>query len=50
MVLCVSRFSSEEIYSEERGTAGAKSHREGHISPHKNSGMKGSIARSDSQV
>ena len=46
--LCVSKFSSEKIYSTERGKIGIKSHLQilqGHTAPHKNSGQKGSIAR-----
>ena len=51
--LCVSRFSSEKIYSTERRKIGIKSHRQivqGHVAPHKNSGKKGFIARRQSKV
>ena len=46
--LCVSKFSSEKIYSTERGNIGITSHLQilqGHTAPHKKSGQKGSIAR-----
>ena len=51
--LCVSRFSSEEIYSTERRKFGIKSHRQvlqGHLAPNQNSGKKGFIARRHSEV
>ena len=51
--LCVSRFSSEKVYSSVGWKIGIKSHRQilqGHVASHKNSGKKGSIARRHSKV
>ena len=48
---CVAE-DSHPIYSTERGKIGIKSHRQirqGHVAPHKNSGKKRSIVRSDSK-
>ena len=51
--LCVSRSSSEKIYSMERRKIGIETRRQilqGHLAPNKNSGKKGSIAMHYSKV
>ena len=51
--LCVSRSSSEKIYSTERRKIGIETRRQilqGHLAPNKNSGKKGSIAMDYSKV
>ena len=51
--LCVSRFSSEKVYSTERNKIGIEAHRQilpEHMEPIKKSRNKGSIQRDDSEA